>query len=48
MIGTSKWSVHKVELALWSFHYACQEESQVKKRPLPSDSISSTKRQRLK
>lgn len=47
MVGKAQWSAHKVELALWSFHYGRQEENH-KKRSATSDINSPVKRQRMK
>lgn len=45
LAGETKWSIHNVELALWSFHYM-NRESFKKKRSLTTDKNLSVKRQR--
>ena len=47
-LAKGHWNAHKVELALWTFHYASHEENQKKKRSATADINLSVKRQRMK
>jgi len=46
MVGKQQWNVHKVELALWSFHYTSQESVKMKRKTSADDNLL-VKRQRI-